>query len=57
MNKYRITLKWDNEEFNALYNNCEEAENELKALLKSTKEKAEWIGMKAVVKEIENDNE
>ena len=57
MNKYRITFKWDKEEFNVLYNNYEEAENQLKALLKSTKEMAEWIGMRAVVKEIKNDNE
>ena len=56
MNKYRITLKWDNEVFNALYTNYEEAENELKTFLKSTKEMAEWIGMRAVIKEIKNDN-
>jgi len=47
MPKYRITFEWDDEV---------EAENELEALLESTKDICEWIGTEAVVEEIK-DNE
>ena len=45
MPKYRIYFEWDDEV---------EAEDELEALLESTKDICEWIGMEATVEEIED---
>ena len=47
MPKYRVTFEWDDEV---------EAENELEALLESTKDICEWIGMEATVEEIEDED-
>jgi len=47
MPKYRIYFEWDDEV---------EAEDETEALIQSTSDIAEWIGLEATVEEIEDED-